>query len=1261
MKTSFMHRCSRRLVIVSAILGLVGLSAPRMMASTQGAPPPPGEIIASVARVPMVAQHARIPLRSAPPDLSKEQSQRLEELVSRARPAGPEVPAGTGDAGPLWPESVVQPLGSRGDAGALAPGDFVFFRNTDVRNTASLLSISTVNEPSADTSGDAVFYTGNSYAALSTDQGQSFAFVDPTGFPAIPNQAFCCDQVVIHDAVHDLMFWMLQYRHDGTSNTQRLAIASGRDLTPERSATAWSWVDFTPQSFGLPANHWLDRPQMALTWGHLWITTNVYTMADVWANCIVWRIPLDELAAGDPFFPEWFTLTDVGSLFPVLGATDTMYFGAHVDRSTLRLYRWHDTSGPITSHDLVHGEYPQSSRGDFSCPVQEPGGGPTYDTCAFLDGRILGGWVANNVIGFMWTAAQGTVGSTTFNFPYIEVVRYNQSTLALIDQPRIWNPNIAFIYPAIAPNGRGHIAGPFFEVGNGHYPTLDLMIWDDFTSGSWVLYGVRAGTNGPSISRWGDYLTSRWHASHINTWIGAGFTLQGGSADGNAWPQFLWFGRERDAPPRTPDNDDFGSAAVIQHTGVQWWDTTRATTAMDDPITPHGCGVANSRQSHSVWYQFTPSSSGNYRISTQGSNYDTMVAVWTGTRGSLTSRGCDDDGGPDGTSLLTLGLSAGTTYYIEVMSYSSKPGGALQFSIDSVRPPEAPSNLGAHPTTGTQINLTWRDNSSDESAFHIERRRNGSTSWTEIDTVGANITVYSDFGLDCGTTYHYRVRANRASDGQFSAYSNTDSATTMVCTTPTHTPTPTRTPTRTATRTPTRTPTRTSTRTPTGTPTRPPACAVSFFDNFSNPNSGWPQWDDDDSSGGYVSGEYRILVNAPNSGYVASPDFRCLDPTLDVDARYASANYGYYGLLLSTGDTLDEYYELLVTESGYYQVAKRVGGQRHTLVDWSTFAHINRGQDSNHLRLTRDGSQISAYINDHHATTLSDGSLVGPFKPNLVSGAFDTGSVDVRFDNFGTCCRGVTTPTDTPTPTSTTRPTRTVTPTSTPTGTTGPTPTRTTGPTPSGQEMVHLPIVANRYGVLGSEDFSGTMLDPRWSWVNEDASQWSMTARSGFLRIMTHNGPVGAKNLLLQTAPPGDYAITTRLSFWPTHNYQFAGLVVWQDADNYLMFGRAYCDSPPPTCVGNGIYFDHTEADTFVGNNFSTSTSSQAEAYLRVVRRGTSYSGYYSEDGINWTSIGSHTRTAGIELSRIGLTAAQDQNDMRVPADFDFFHIEVAD
>jgi hypothetical protein len=81
----------------------------------------------------------------------------------------------------------------------------------------------------------------------------------------------------------------------------------------------------------------------------------------------------------------------------------------------------------------------------------------------------------------------------------------------------------------------------------------------------------------------------------------------------------------------------------------------------------------------------------------------------------------------------------------------------------------------------TQINLTWQDNSSDESDFHIERSLNESTGWTQIASVGANVTSYTNTNLNCSTTYYYRVYAYRQNDGQPSDVSNVDYATTAPC------------------------------------------------------------------------------------------------------------------------------------------------------------------------------------------------------------------------------------------------------------------------------------------------------------------------------------------------------------------------------------------------------------------------------------------------------------------------------------------------
>lgn len=89
--------------------------------------------------------------------------------------------------------------------------------------------------------------------------------------------------------------------------------------------------------------------------------------------------------------------------------------------------------------------------------------------------------------------------------------------------------------------------------------------------------------------------------------------------------------------------------------------------------------------------------------------------------------------------------------------------------------PVAPSGLTATAVSSSQINLSWSDNSDNESGFRIERRV-GVGSWSTVTSVSAGVTSYSNTGLTAETTYEYRIYAyNGAGD---STASNTDSATT---------------------------------------------------------------------------------------------------------------------------------------------------------------------------------------------------------------------------------------------------------------------------------------------------------------------------------------------------------------------------------------------------------------------------------------------------------------------------------------------------
>ncbi len=90
--------------------------------------------------------------------------------------------------------------------------------------------------------------------------------------------------------------------------------------------------------------------------------------------------------------------------------------------------------------------------------------------------------------------------------------------------------------------------------------------------------------------------------------------------------------------------------------------------------------------------------------------------------------------------------------------------------------PAAPSGLSAKAVSASKINLTWTDNSSNESGFKIERKTGSGGSYSQIATVSANVASYSNTSLNGSTTYYYRVRSYNASGT--SLYSNEATATT---------------------------------------------------------------------------------------------------------------------------------------------------------------------------------------------------------------------------------------------------------------------------------------------------------------------------------------------------------------------------------------------------------------------------------------------------------------------------------------------------
>ena len=77
------------------------------------------------------------------------------------------------------------------------------------------------------------------------------------------------------------------------------------------------------------------------------------------------------------------------------------------------------------------------------------------------------------------------------------------------------------------------------------------------------------------------------------------------------------------------------------------------------------------------------------------------------------------------------------------------------------RPPAAPNTLVVTAAGPRQINMTWRDNSTTEQGFAVERTvaGTGSSNYQAVATLPANSTSFSDTTVAPGTTYGYRIRA----------------------------------------------------------------------------------------------------------------------------------------------------------------------------------------------------------------------------------------------------------------------------------------------------------------------------------------------------------------------------------------------------------------------------------------------------------------------------------------------------------------------
>ncbi|MCB9947197.1 MAG: cadherin-like domain-containing protein [Rhodospirillaceae bacterium] len=159
---------------------------------------------------------------------------------------------------------------------------------------------------------------------------------------------------------------------------------------------------------------------------------------------------------------------------------------------------------------------------------------------------------------------------------------------------------------------------------------------------------------------------------------------------------------------------------------------------------------------------------------------------------------------------------------------------------------------------------------------------------------------------------------------------------------------------------------------------------------------------------------------------------------------------------------------------------------------------------------------------------------------------------------------------------------------------------------------------------IQSDDFSDSTLDDAWD-LEGPAGAVNLASAAGesYLELVVPEGDHNAwdDNLttrLMQDAADEDFTIEARFLSTPTQAYQMQGLLVEEDADNWIRFD-VYHD-------GTNLHiFGAATVDGWSAAKFDLKIAAASAAYLRVTREGDVWTFQYSADGVTWKTAGSYT------------------------------------
>lgn len=200
-------------------------------------------------------------------------------------------------------------------------------------------------------------------------------------------------------------------------------------------------------------------------------------------------------------------------------------------------------------------------------------------------------------------------------------------------------------------------------------------------------------------------------------------------------------------------------------------------------------------------------------------------------------------------------------------------------------------------------------------------------------------------------------------------------------------------------------------------------------------------------------------------------------------------------------------------------------------------------------------------------------------------------------------------------------------------------------------------VIATKDGTSGSALVAVRKIlgEPSDKWtVQDDASNWSIDGEKDELTIRAERGSdwagsTGTKSIFLTEPNSADgFTAVVKLHNKTTAHWEEAGLVFFKDHNNYVALERKHNGGDPKLAVT-------TEKNAQPGEDPRMNDISNDVLWLKLVKNGDTFTGYYSEDGQAWTEIRSVTNDA-LSGGKVGVIACNSEN--KTPFTFSHFTLD---